>query len=192
MKKILILCVALVMLMGSVCSATPVRVFDGGVNDFVTLYNQMAQEVYNHSKIDMKLYQRPIKNPVASYDTYTAYMSKVGNTEKLPAYITLYVDKSGYIHQLYITGFLNDLKTKTTSEKMFVGTLTLALTMAGVDNFHIDEWFMDGVSMGLLEDGKNEYSMPSLKKRRIHVHSQQVGIVGKNKQYGVRIFADSN
>jgi len=190
MKKILMLCAALIMLMGSVCSASQVRVFDGTVNDFVTLYNQMAQEVYNHSKIDIKLYQRPIKNPVASYDSYTAYICKVGNVEKLPAYITFYVDKSGYIHQLDVTGFLNDLKTKSTTEKVFVGTLTLALTMAGVDEFHIDEWFMDGVSI-LLRDGNNEYSMPSLKKRRIHVHSQQIGITGKNKQYGIRIFAEN-
>lgn len=194
MKKVLMLCATLIMLMGSVCSAAPTRVFDGGINDFVTLYNQLAQEFYSHMKVDAKLYQKPFKNATASYDNYTAYTCKVGNKDKMSPYITLMVDKSGYVAQAAIIGYIKDADVKSDHEKLFASTMAICVTMSGLDPHNVEDYVSDVFPLSIEKGEKqNSYSMWSeYKKREIHIDTKQNGMLDKYTQYIIHIYATTD
>jgi len=192
MKKILILCATLIMLMVSVCSATPVRFFDGNVNDFVTLYNQMAQELNSHIKVDIKLYQSPFKNAAASYGNYTAYTCKVGNKDKKSPYITIFVDKSGYVAQVAVIGYIKDADVKSVHEKLFACAMGSCVVMSGLGSFDVEDYIGDVFPYALQKE-TDQYSMWSQhKKREIHIDTKLVGTWEKDKQYAVLFYATTD
>ena len=205
MKKILVLCTALIMLMGSVCSASQVRFYDGNLNDFVTHYNNLAQEFYNREKIDAKLYQRPFKNATLSDNKYTAYTCKVGNVDKMSPYITFYVNKSGYVSHLQIEGYAKDHSTesphakhyieKSPNEKLFVSSIIICVQMTDFSSGVVYDYITSELPLALFYDEHNEYSdWSEHKKRGTHIDTKPSGIVDKNKKrlVVVKIYADND
>lgn len=203
MKKILILCATLIMLMVSVCSATPVRFFDGNLNDFVTHYNHLAQELYNRENVDTKLYQRPFKNATLSDNKYTAYTCKVGNQDKMSPYITFYVDKSGYVSHLQIEGYAKDHSTesphaipyieKSPSEKLFILSIANCVQMTDFSSGVVYDYVISELPFALFYDEHNEYSdYNEDKKRGTHIDTKQIGTADKYKKCLVKIYADND
>lgn len=138
-------------------------------------------------KVDIKMHQFPFKNVTASYDDYTAYTGRVGSDDKLAPYITLYVDRSGYISHMVLQGYMKNLDNSA-PEKIFGGAMALCVMMCGVNNMELGDWGLSAPEILFRGSGSTSKIWSSLKNKYIHVDSRMTGTVGKYRVYAVHIY----
>ena len=192
MKKIFLLCAIFTLLMSAVCSAAQVRAFDGGLNDFVQSYNQGAQTIYDNMGVDAKLYQHPVKNVTSYYGGYTAYTTKIGSEQKWAPYLTLFVDKSGYVSHMVMEGYIKNVNRTIGFQKIFSSSMTICMLLCGLNQEEIDSWVWNSANSTTEGDGANSRVWSSFKNKWIHIDSKKIGVIEKNKRFLFHIYATND
>lgn len=170
-KRIFFLSFAMI-LMCSNCSAAPLRLSDVTLNEFVSFYNQMAKEMHARAgDLNVSLNQKPWKNLAvtdSNYPNYTVYTSSVGKGEHHTTYIHFFVDKSGYIYRLLLSGNTKQAK----QEKQLTGILVICMLAFGV-NYDTLQEFADEQPAFL--NYTNSFYFPNTQKgKKLHLDTHVI------------------
>ena len=170
-KKCIALIISIIMMVSTTCSAARVRLCDVGLNDFVSYYNRIAKMAYEQDqKYNYRLNQSPFKNLTLSDSNYTAYSCTVGKEKNNIVTLTFYVNKSGYISYINLTGNTKQAK----QENLLCGVLIFCLMSCGVDTDRLSDWAygFDAEHLFLVESDSKIWAQT--KNRYIHVKSNRI------------------
>ena len=189
MKKIFSFLLLAFVLTTSVCCAARVRVCDYGLNDFVNYYNQLAKITYERGKeLDLRFNERPFKNLTYSDANYNVYTCTVGKEKDNTVMVYFFVDKSGYVNKMIVSGFTKKAK----QENLISGVILLCLMSCGVDTATLSDWG-DFYGQNLFTYNNSSWIELTERKRRIYIESRSTSIPAteKHKPYAVDIFGAS-
>ncbi len=189
MKKFFPFLLLAFVLTTSTCFAARVKVCDYGLNDFVNYYNQLAKITYERDKeLDLRFNERPFKNLTYSDTNYNVYTCTVGKEKNSTVMVYFYVNKSGYVDKMTVSGFTK----KTKQENLISGVILLCLMSCGVDAATLSDWG-DFYGQNLFTYNNSSWIELAERKRRIYIESRSTSIPAteKHKPYAVDIFGAS-
>ena len=192
-KKCIVLTISIIMMMSATCSAARVRLCDVGLNDFVNYYNRIAKMSYEQQKkIDIHFNQTPFKNLTLSDSNYTAYSCTVGKSKDNIVSVTFYINKSGYISYITMTGNTKKLK----QEDLLISTLVLCLLSCGLDGEIIDKWGDNNAYFLFKGSGIKTKLWNTRSKRYVNINSNVFNMKlkewGKYESYIVEVYATND